>query len=235
MNKRWVPPLILIASGFAQGALAAESDDPLLFSLQADELEIRDAEGSKPIAWEVQGWLGYDLDKLYFKTEGERADGETESSELQLLYSKAISPFWDMQIGLRHDFSPGDSQSWAVFGVQGLAPYFFEVDSALFVGESGQAGLRLSAEYELLLTQKLILSPSLEVNLYSKKDQDRRIGSGLSDLEAGLRLRYEIKREFAPYVGLNWEKKYGDTADFASLEGESTDDLQLVLGIKAWF
>ncbi|OMH31784.1 copper resistance protein B [Motiliproteus sp. MSK22-1] len=234
MNKKWVPPLLLL-SGLGQTAFAAESDDPLLFSLQFDELEIRDAEDNEPFAWDVQGWLGYDLDKFYFKTEGERADGETESSELQLLYSKAVAPFWDMQIGLRQDFSPGDSQSWVVFGVQGLAPYFFEVDTALFIGESGQTGLRLSAEYELLLTQKLILSPSLEVNLYGKNDQERGIGSGLSDLEAGLRLRYEIKREFAPYIGLNWEKKYGDTADFASEDGESSDDLQVVLGVKAWF
>jgi copper resistance protein B len=154
---------------------------------------------------------------------------------LQALYSRAIAPYWDLQLGLRHDFQPSPSRSWGVIGIQGIAPYFFEVDTALFIGESGQTALRVEAEYELLFTQKLILTPEVELNFYGQDDKDLNIGSGLSDLEAGLRLRYEIRREFAPYIGVNWNKSFGNTADFASAEGEDTDDVQWVVGLRAWF
>lgn len=214
---------------------AAVTDDPLLTMVTVDQLEKRDASGGNPLVWEIQGWLGYDLEKLVFKTEGERAEGKTEDAELQLLYSRAVDPYWDFQIGVRHDFRPDPSQNWAVIGFQGLAPYFLETDASLFIGESGQSALRLEAEYELMFTQQWVLAPEIEVNLYAEDDEARGIGSGLSDLELGLRLRYEIRREFAPYIGLNWERKFGQTADFAREEGEDDDDLQVVLGIRAWF
>ena len=122
-----------------------------------------------------------------------------------------------------------------VFGFQGLLPYYFEVDTALFIGESGRSGLRLGVEYELLFTQKLILTPEIEVNFYGQNDKDLGIGSGLSDVEAGLRLRYEIRREFAPYIGVNWNKSFGNTASFARDDGKDTDDLQWVMGLRIWF
>jgi len=140
-----------------------------------------------------------------------------------------------VQFGLRQDFQPSPSRSWVVFGFQGLAPYFFEVDTALFIGESGRTALRLEAEYELLFTQRLILTPEVEINFYGQNDRDLGLGSGLSDLEAGLRLRYEVRREFAPYIGVNWNKSFGNTADFARDEGEDTDDFQWVIGLRAWF
>ncbi len=155
--------------------------------------------------------------------------------ELQFLYSKAIAKYWDLQFGVRHDFEPSPSQSWAVIGVQGLAPYFFETDVAFFVGESGRTALRFESEYELLLTQRLILTPDIEVNVYGQDDAEVGIGSGLSDVEVGFRVRYEIRREFAPYIGVNWSKLFGNTKDFARIAGESTSEAQLVIGLRMWF
>jgi len=219
----------------ADNARAAAEDDPLLLMGVLDQFELRDTSGDNALSWSAQGWMGKDLRKLWFKTEGERAGGETDEAELQFLYSKAIASYWEVQIGVRHDFEPSPSQSWAVIGIQGLAPYFFETDVALFVGDSGRTALRFESEYELLLTQRLILTPEIEVNIYGQDDADIGIGSGLSDLELGLRLRYEIRREFAPYIGVNWSKLFGDTKDFAENAGESTSDVQLVIGVRLWF
>lgn len=215
--------------------LADGKDDPLLTKVMIDQLEKRNTDGSDPWVLDGQAWIGKDLQKLWLKAEVERVDSETEEVQLQALYSHAIAPYWDVQFGLRQDFQPSPSRSWVVFGFQGLAPYFFEVDTALFIGESGRTALRLEAEYELLFTQRLILTPEVEINFYGQNDRDLGLGSGLSDLEAGLRLRYEVRREFAPYIGVNWNKSFGNTADFARDEGEDTDDFQWVIGLRAWF
>ena len=146
-----------------------------------------------------------------------------------------MATYWDFQVGVRHDFRPSPGRSWAAIGFQGLGPYFFELDTALFIGESGRTALRFEADYELLLTQRLILTPEIEVNLYGQNDPDTGVGSGLSDLEAGLRLRYEIRREFAPYIGVNWLRLFGNTADFARGTGKSKSEGQFTVGIRAWF
>jgi len=216
-------------------APAAAADDPLLTMVIVDELEYRDADDGSLQAWNAQGWIGKDLRKLWIKTEGERSGGSTEDAELQFLYSKSIARYWDFQLGLRQDFQPAPNRTWAVIGFQGLAPYFFEIDTALFIGNSGRTAFRLGAEYDLLFTQRLILRPDIEVNIYGKDDPEIGIGSGLSNLEAGLRLRYEIRREFAPYIGVNWSKLYGGTADFAAAAGQGSSDLQLTIGLRAWF
>ncbi len=219
----------------ADDATADAIDDPLLLTVILDQVEMRDATGDDTFSWDVEGWLGKDLNKFWFKTEGERTAGNTEDAELQFLYSKAIDRYWDFQLGVRYDFEPSPSRSWAVIGVKGLAPYFFDIDAALFIGESGRTAFRFEAEYELLLTQRLILTPDIEISLYGKNDPMTGIGSGLSDIEAGLRLRYEIRREFAPYIGINWSRLFGNTADFARTAGESTSETQLVIGLRAWF
>lgn len=226
---------LLLMLGSVNSALAGGKDDPLLGKVLIDQLEVRDANENKPLVLDGQAWIGKDLQKLWFKAEVERAGSETEEAELQALYSQAIAPFWDVQVGVRQDFQPTPNRSWAVIGLQGLAPYFFEIDTALFIGESGRTALRLEAEYELLFTQRLILTPELEVNLYAQNDADLGTGSGLSDIEAGLRLRYEIRREFAPYIGVNWSKRFGNSADFARSAGEDIDDFQWVIGVRAWF
>lgn len=214
--------------------LAAMEDEPLLFNLKADEFETADT-GDRPLLWDAQAWLGKDLNKLWFKSEGERLNGEMEELELQALYSKAVSTYWDFQAGVRHDFEPSPQRSWAVVGMQGLAPYFFEVDTALFLSEEGDVAFRLNAEYELMLTQRLILSPDIEMNFYHHNIPELGLGSGLADMKAGLRLRYEIRREFAPYIGISWKEKFGTTADFSSLEGEDISDTAVVAGIRFWF
>lgn len=210
-------------------------DDPLLMKVMIDQFETRSTGGSDPLVIEAQGWIGKDLHKLWIKAEIEHVGGETEENELQFLYSRAIAPYWDFQIGLRHDDRPTPDRDWLAIGFQGLAPYFFEIDAALFIGEDGQTAVRLEAEYEMMITQKLVLAPEIEVNFHGKNDEAVGTGSGLSDMEIGLRLRYEIRREFAPYIGINWTKKYGNTADYAREEGEETSDAQFVVGFRAWF
>jgi len=218
------------------GALyAGMEDDPVITKVMINQLETRVVDGDDPLVLEAQAWIGKDLNKLVMKADAEQVNGVTEELELQALYSRAIAPFWDFQIGVRQDFKPTPERSWLAMGFQGLAPYFFEIDNTLFVGESGQVGLRLSAEYEMLITQRWILSPEVELNIHSKNDVATGTGSGLSDSQIGLRLRYEVKREFAPYIGVNWNRKYGNTANYARVEGGEVDSNQIVVGVRAWF
>lgn len=216
-------------------ARADADDDPILTKLMLNQLETRGSGRDSVEAWDAEAWIGRDLTKLWIKSDGEHAFGRTEDAELQFLYSKAVSTYWDFQTGIRHDFEPSPNRSWFAIGFKGLAPYFFEIDTALFVGESGRTALRVEAEYELLLTQRLVLTPEIEMNVYGKDDPDAGIGSGLSDIEAGLRLRYEIRREFAPYIGVNWSRVFGNTADIARTAGERTSDTQFTVGLRAWF
>jgi copper resistance protein B len=235
--KKLVISSICILSSFITSSLLAGAmeDDPVIGKLMIDQFETRITEGDNPLVLEAQAWIGKDLNKLWLKVDSEWVDKKNEELEVQALYSRAIDPYWDFQIGWRFDSKPSPSKNWFAIGFQGLAPYWYEVDSALFIGESGQLNLRLAAEYEWMFTQQLVLSPEVEANFYSKKDENHGIGSGLSDTQIGLRLRYEIKREFAPYIGVNWTQKYGKSADYARAEGEDSGDVQFVVGIRAWF
>ncbi|MDE1460883.1 copper resistance protein B [Spartinivicinus poritis] len=235
MNTTIKYSLLSISLFISEQALAAAEDDPLLTKFMVNQLERREAEGDNPIAWDAQAWVGKDLHKLWLKSEGEYTNGNTEESELQLLYSRAVAPFWDFQAGWRGDLESGPERHWLALGFQGLAPYYFETEPFLFLGEHGQIELRLEAEYEMLFTQRLVLTPEIEISAFSKNDEAVGVGSGLSEAEFSLRLRYEIRREFAPYIGINWWKKYSKTADFAREEGEETDDVNLVVGIRLWF
>lgn len=222
--------------GAAGNTWAMKEDDPLLWMLKLDELEVRDTDGSDPIVADGYFWVGRDLDKLWVKFEAEKVGAEVEELETQLLYSRAVAPYWDVQLGWRRDHKPADAQrDWLALGFNGIAPYWFEVDAQLFVGENGRGAARLSAEYELMFTQRLVLIPELEANAYTDADPAIGVGSGLADVSLGLRLAYHLKREFAPYIGVNWGRKFGATADLARDEGERVEDTQLVLGIRAWF
>jgi copper resistance protein B len=227
---------ILVASLLSNNVFAGGmEDDPVVGKVMIDRFEKRFTGGPDPVVLEADAWLGKDLDKFWVKVDAERVDGKTEELQLQALYSRAIDPYWDLQVGWRHDQKPTPRRDWLAIGFKGLAPYWYEVDTALFIGESGQANLYFQAEYEWMFTQKWVLSPEVEVNFYNKDDEQTGTGSGLSDLELGLRLRYELRREFAPYIGINWEKKFGHTADFARADGEDVEDTQIVAGIRAWF
>jgi copper resistance protein B len=221
----------------ARHAVQAESGGHPLLYFQADRLEYQSGEGDPLLLWDLQGWYGGDLEKLRVKSEGEYSFDEDrfEEAELQILYSRAISDYFDVQAGLRHDFEPGPSRTHAVIGVQGLAPYEFEVDGALFISEKGDVTARLELEYELFLTQRLVLQPRAELNLAFSDIPELDLGSGLTDVQAGARLRYEISRRFAPYVGVSWSRKLGETADRARATGDGAGSVSLVAGIRMWF
>lgn len=201
----------------------------------ADKLEWQDADDASTLAWDLSGWIGGDIDRLWLRSEGERSNGKTEDAEIQALWGHAISPWWDVVSGVRQDFKPGTPQTWAAFGLQGMALYDFEAEATAFLGENGQSAVRLEGDYDILLTNRLILQPTAELNVYGKNDPQRGIGSGLSNTEAGLRLRYEIRREFAPYIGVTWNRTYGQTADYAREESEDRSEARLVLGVRLWF
>lgn len=227
---------VALAVMAANPAKSAEADDQINTFVQIEQLEYRLTDGNDSVNWDAGGWIGEDYNKLWFKTEGEKViDGNVEEAEIQLLYSRQVSPFFDFQAGLRGDAKPEPDRAFGVVGLQGLAPQFFEVDTAAFVSNRGEVSARLEAEYEVLLTQRLILQPSVELNLAVQDVRERGIGSGISDIELGLRLRYEVEREFAPYIGINWSRKIGETADFAEEEGEAVDALSFVAGVRFWF
>jgi copper resistance protein B len=201
-----------------------------------DRLEYRLANGRDGFAWDAQGWYGGDIHKLWLKSEGEGAFGEgVEHGEVQAFWSRAIDPWFDLQLGLRHDFGHGPDRSYLALGVQGLAPYWFEVDAAAFVSEKGDVSARFEAEYDLRLTQRLILQPAAEVEFSLADVPELGIGSGLSSAEAGLRLRYEIAPQFAPYIGIEYERGFGDTARFRRAAGERAGGWSVLAGLRAWF
>ena len=202
----------------------------------SDRLETRFADELDTYVWDLQGWYGGDYNRLWVKTEGEGEQGESpESTELQLLFSRRFSPFWDWQLGIRHDFDPDPQRAHLVMGLQGVVPYEFEWDSALYVSDEGDVTARIEVEYDLRITQRLVAQPRLEVNAAAADVPELGLGSGLNSTELGIRLLYEIRREFAPYIGVSWEKRYGDTADYARLEGEPTSVTSIVLGVRVWF
>ncbi|MEX5684845.1 copper resistance protein B [Pseudomonas silesiensis] len=200
-----------------------------------DQLEYQDADDGSTLAWDASGWVGGDINRLWVRSEGERTNGVTEDAELQLLYGRSVSPWWDVVAGVRQDFKPESPQTWAAFGIQGMALYDFEAEATAFMGENGQTAARLEGEYDILLTNRLILQPTAEANFFGKNDPERGVGSGLANTEVGLRLRYEIVRQFAPYIGVTWSRSYGKTADFIREEGGNVDEARLVAGIRMWF
>ncbi|MBJ2225990.1 copper resistance protein B [Pseudomonas carnis] len=202
--------------------------------LLVNQLEWQGGDGNAQ-SWDIKGWVGGDIDRLWLRSEGERSAGRTESAEAQALWGHAIGPWWDVVGGVRQDFKPGASQSWAAFGLQGMALYNFEAEATLFVGESGHTAARLEGDYDILLTNRLILQPTAELNFYAQNDPQRGVGSGLAESDLGLRLRYEVRREFAPYVGLSWNRTYGQTAQYARDEGEDVNQLHWVVGVRLWF
>ncbi|MFT4246648.1 MAG: copper resistance protein B [Pseudomonas sp.] len=197
-----------------------------------DRLEGWDRDGSGGQAWEASAWIGGDIDRLWLRSEGEREDGRTHAADLEALYGHAISPWWDLLAGVRQQLRP-DGSSWAAFGVQGLAPYKFETSAMFYLGERGEALLKLEAEYEVLLSNRLILQPRIETTF--ALDRDSAEHSDGDSLEAGLRLRYEISRRFAPYVGWEHERRFGDGADVARAHGESVRESRFVAGVRVWF
>lgn len=220
----------------AREHLRAEQGDVRSYRVLVDRIEARFRDGRDGYFWDAKGWWGGDIHKLWIKTEGEGGfGGELDRAEVQALWSRAITPWFDVQAGARYDFEPHPTRSHLVLGLQGLAPYFFEIEAAAFLSEKGDLTARLEAEYDQLITQKLILQPRAEVELSARDIPELDIGAGVSAVEAALRLRYEVVPEFAPYVGVGYERKLGQTADFARDDGEDVSEWRLMVGLRAWF
>lgn len=200
-----------------------------------EQLEWRDTDAGSAAVWEGFAWYGGDYNKLWLRTEGERVRGTTENARAELFWHHLITRWWNLQAGAREDFGNGPSRGWVAVGVQGLAPYWLDVEATAYAGEAGRTAARLRVMYDLLLTQRCIVQPEAEMNFYGKPDPDRRVGSGLSDLEVGIRVRYEIRREFAPYIGVAWRGLFGATADRTRAAGFSVSDLQILAGVRLWF
>jgi copper resistance protein B len=230
------PQHVMSDMPYRQMAAIMQMDDAARTGMVlVDQLEWRDsAEGSAAV-WEAEGWYGGDYNKVWLRTEGERVAGTTQNAWADLLWDHVFARWWSVQAGARQDFGQGPARTWVAFGVQGLAPYWFDTEATFYVADAGRTAFRLKMEYELLLTQRLILQPEGEANVYGKSDPARQLGSGLSDLEIGLRLRYEVRRQFAPYVGVVWSRNFGETADLVREAGGSASDVQFVAGVRAWF
>ena len=213
----------------------AAHDTAVHYFVLFDQLELQTGKGGPGGRWDNRGWVGGDVNRFWFRTEADAGDDGLEEAEVHALYGRAVHRWWDLVGGVRQDFRPGPSRTWAAVGIQGLAPYFFEVEATAYVGESGRTQFRFETEYELLLTNRIMLQPLVEIEVAGKSDPERQIGAGLSSAEVGLRLRWEIRRELAPYAGITWNRKFFGTADMARAAGEDTGGARFTTGLRLWF
>lgn len=228
-------PLLIASLAVARAETGAVAMDhgPDLFHKIVTEVDFAARDGGQ-WRWDVDGWIGGDVERVWIRSTGKIEDDEAEKAELQLLYGRNVHPFWDVLVGVRQDLEP-DSKTWAAAGVTGLAPYFFETDVTAFLSTDGDAAFRLEQSLDIPLTQKLIAEPHLELNAYAQDMPERGIGAGFSDVELGLKLRYEVTRKFAPYAALTWERALGETASRARSSGHKVDETALRIGIRVWF
>ncbi len=209
-------------------------ENTVYFHAVLNQLEGRFGTGSS-FRWSGEAWTGGDTNRLWLKSEGDvNSHGEMEDGQQEIFYDRPLTTYFDLQGGVRSDLDSKAGRNWAAFGIQGLAPYFLQISATAYASDSGHYAAKLEGSTDLLITQRLILRPQIEMNVYTKADAARGIGAGLSDLDAGLRLRYEISRKFAPYIGVVYAGKYGATANFARAAGEPSGGLQFVLGVRAW-
>lgn len=236
--KPWCLAALVTAALPGAGAKAQEFYDQSLFgTVLLEKFEWKREGGRNGYEWDGQAWYGSDYNKIWLKTEG-FWDGRTkqlENAELQVLYSRLLTYYFDLQIGVRHNFRPDPSRTYGVIGIQGLAPGFFEIDTQAFISEDGDISGRLNASYDLLITNRLILQPRIDINVSANRVPELGIGRGITDLEVGARLRYEFTRQFAPYIGVTWEPKVGETASIARREGNPTSTVYFVGGLRVWF
>ena len=213
----------------------AVHDRALHYFVLLDQFEWQAVDEASGLNLDSKGWIGGDRDRFWFRAEGESEEGRVSEAQAHVLYGRQFSRWWDIVGGIRQDFRPGPAQTWAAIGLQGLAPYWFEIEATAYVAASGRTHARFEVEYELLVTNRLIFQPLVEAEIFGKSDPERGVGAGVSTTEAGFRLRYELRREVAPYVGVVWSNKWGKTADFAAAAGEATSGARLVAGVRLWY
>jgi copper resistance protein B len=239
LEAGYVPPAppasAMPAMPYAQMAAVMGMDDTQRFAgLLVDQLEWRDGADGRSGAWDAEGWYGNDRDKLWISTEGEQSLA-TARGRVELSWDRVLSRWWNLQAGARYDLGPGPGKGWAALGVRGLAPYWIDVEATMYVGAAGNVAARLKAESDLLLTQRLILQPELELNAYAQADHALEQAAGLPSLQSGLRLRYEIRREFAPYLGVAWVRRVGAGAPPPRTAQDWPDGWQWLAGVRLWF
>ncbi len=219
----------------AYGVTLRMPSDPLLSKVQLDSLEYVHGREGAAQAWDLRAWTGHNLNRLWLRTEGSRSHGRVAEGDAELLWGHAISPWWDLMLGARHDLRPGPPRNWLAAGIQGIAPYQFDYETTLYLGPGGRSALRIHASQEWLFTQRMILEPEFELNGYGRADPARGHGAGIADTSLTFRLRYEFSRKFAPYVGYAWVRQWGATARMARHEGDPVLDRQILLGLRVWF
>ena len=213
----------------------AVHDTAISFKALFDQLEWQYIHGKQGLRWDNNTWIGGDVHRFWIKSEGEAVDGIVDDGDVRLLYGRSFSRWWEWVAGVRHDFQPDPQHTWFTAGLHGLAPQWFEIDAMASIGPNGHTSARLEVEYEALMTNRLVLQPLVELSFAGKDDPDRGIGAGLSTGEVGFRLRYELRRGLAPYVGLVWHRKLFGTGDYASAAGDDVGGWHVVVGVRTWF
>ena len=236
MHRKTLLPILMSAAALAVAtprAAQAMEESPWFRYLEA-EVDYADwGRNKRQMTWDAEGWIGGDTEKMWVKSEGEWSDGDLEEAEIQALYSRMIAPFWDVQAGLRHDFRP-DPTNYLVVALKGLAPYDFETDLSLFLSDEGDVSFRPKVSADLLITQRLIAEPYVEAEFFASDVPEQHVGAGLASIDTGLQIRYEVVRELAPYIDLNYTDKFGETGRLAEAEGESPDDFTVRIGLRFW-
>ena len=217
--------------------MAMDMDNDIFWHVLFNQLEGRTNGPDNEFRWDGEGWIGTDMNKLWFKSEGFVENGKASDGITEALYDHPIPHlrYFDVQAGVRYDLDSNPGRTWGAIGIEGLAPNFFEFEPTFYFSTGGRVAGRVNGSYDILFTNRLILQPQFELNLYNKSDPSRGIGSGLSELDTGLRLRYEISRKFAPYIGVAYAGKYGETADFTREEGGIVNDVRFIYGIRVWY
>jgi copper resistance protein B len=232
----FVPPLTEAdrAAAFPDVHGHAMRDNGVNYFVLFDQFEWEIGSGQDVFAWDTKGWAGRDLDRFWFRTEGSGSEDGLSEAHADLLYGRAISRWWNVVGGMRQDLDPGPAQTWAAVGMQGLAPYWFDVEATAYIGGSGRTEFRFETEYSWLLTNRLILQPIVELSVFGKDDPEREVGRGISTINAGVRLRYEFRRELAPYAGVTWDRSFFGTADYLKAAGEPVGRTRFVVGLRFW-
>lgn len=213
------------------------NDNMIISHVLFDQLEWRTNGKQNEFRWEGEGWVGTDMNKLWLKSEGVVQKGQASDGQQEAFYDRPIPylRYFDAQVGVRYDLDSDPGRTWGAIGIEGLAPYFFEFAPTFYFSDKGRFAGRVEGSYDILITQRLIAQPQFEINFYSKKDPSRGIGSGLSDIDTGFRLRYELSRKFAPYIGFAYTQTFGESATFALNNGEAVHNPRFVFGARVWY
>jgi len=225
------------ASAHHAGWPPAVKDNIVFAHVLADQLEGRASASGNELRWDAQGWVGTDMNRLWIKSEGFAGNGAVSDGDHEFLYDRPIprTRYFDAQAGVRADVDSGPTRVWAAVGVEGLAPYFFDLEPTFYVRDGGHMAGRINGSWDLFITQRWVVQPQAELNFYSKDDPARQIGSGFSDIDTGVRLRYVLTRKFNPYIGWAYDGKYGGSARYTRQSGEATSNSSFVFGLRVWY